>query len=122
MPSSKTKSQNIYWRRLSIQHWKSKFIKVLQLDNFTNSVKHTIDRMDLLSLFNKPNKNKYSIKSSANFVDQTRENLNICGISEGLRPWSILVPSYCPSSYSKPVSEFDQEIQKFVQDNSAQVV
>lgn len=80
-----------------------------------------MDRIDLLSLFNKPNRisNKQSPKNS--IIDQTRENLHICRISEELRPWSVLVPSYCPSSYSKPIKEFNPDIQKIVQENSAQV-
>lgn len=39
-------------------------------------------------------------------------------VESNYRDWSLLLPNYCPLKYSKPIAEFQREIQHCVQDHS----
>uniref|UniRef100_A0A7E4VG07 ANK_REP_REGION domain-containing protein n=1 Tax=Panagrellus redivivus TaxID=6233 RepID=A0A7E4VG07_PANRE len=48
--------------------------------------------------------------------DETSRRVHV---NDDYRSWNILLPDYCPSTYSKPTVEFPVEVQKFVDHTTA---
>uniref|UniRef100_A0AC34FPT2 Uncharacterized protein n=1 Tax=Panagrolaimus sp. ES5 TaxID=591445 RepID=A0AC34FPT2_9BILA len=120
VPNQKIGTTKHFYCKAALNYWKSNIINTdskleRRLSAFTKSLNEKVHHLIVSTNFSGIAAQSDERKIwSAGDPDESKRVI----VNEKYRSWHVLIPDYCPPNYSKPIQDFSQELQKFVDQTS----